>query len=76
MYQHVACKTMVGLQGLFDEQARERGIHLVWVPHDLMDPRTVSRREMRESVNRYMQSVMQVEPLDPSLTDIEDSMTW
>ena len=76
MYQHVACKTMVGLQGLFDEQARERGIHLIWVPHDLMDPRTVSRREMRESVNRYMQSVMQVEPLDPSLTDIEDSMTW
>ena len=26
MYSHISCKTMAGLQGLFDDQARERGI--------------------------------------------------
>ena len=59
MYQHVCCKTMAGLQGLFDEQARQRGIHMIWVEHDLMDPRTVSRRDMRTKVNNYMMNVFQ-----------------
>lgn len=76
MYQHVCCKTMSGLQGLFDEQARERGIHLIWVEHDLMDPRTVSRRDMRSKVNNYMVNVFQEEPLDPSLVEFEDDVTW
>lgn len=76
MYQHVCCKTMSGLQGLFDEQAREKGIHLIWVEHDLMDPRTVSRRDMRSKVNNYMVNVFQEEPLDPSLVEFEDDMTW
>ncbi len=72
MYQHVCCKTMSGLQGLFDEQAREKGVHLIWVEHDLMDPRTVSRRDMRSKVNNYMVNVFQEEPLDPSLVEFED----
>ena len=76
MYQHVCCKTMSGLQGLFDEQAREKGIHLIWVEHDLMDPRTVSRRDMRSKVNNYMVNVFQEEPLDPSLVEFEDDVTW
>lgn len=76
MYQHVCCKTMSGLQGLFDEQARERGIHLIWVEHDLMDPRTVSRRDMRSKINNYMINVFQEEPLDPSLMEFEDDVTW
>ncbi len=76
MYQHVCCKTMSGLQGLFDEQARERGIHLIWVEHDLMDPRTVSRRDMRSKINNYMMNVFQEEPLDPSLVEFEDDVTW
>lgn len=76
MYQHVCCKTMSGLQGLFDEQAREKGIHLIWVEHDLMDPRTVSRRDMRSKVNNYMMNVFQEEPLDPSLVEFEDDVTW
>lgn len=76
MYQHVACKTMAGLQGLFDEQARARGIHFVWIEHDLMDPRTVSRRDMRAKVNNFMMNVMREEPVDPSLVDIEDDKTW
>lgn len=76
MYQHVCCKTMSGLQGLFDEQAREKGIHLIWVEHDLMDPRTVSRRDMRSKINNYMTNVFQEEPLDPSLVEFEDDVTW
>ena len=67
---------MSGLQGLFDEQAREKGVHLIWVEHDLMDPRTVSRRDMRSKVNNYMVNVFQEEPLDPSLVEFEDDVTW
>ena len=76
MYQHVCCKTMAGLQGLFDEQARERGLHLIWVEHDLMDPRTVSRRDMRAKVNNYMRAIIQAEPTDESLLEFEDDITW
>ncbi len=76
MYAHVSCKTMAGLQGLFEDEARKHGIHLIWVEHDLCDRRTVSRKEMRTKVNRYMQTVFQEEPLDPSLVDYEDDLTW
>lgn len=76
MYSHVSCKTMAGLQGLFEEQAREHGIHLIWVEHDLCDRRTVSRKEMRNTVNKYMQTVFQAKPLDESLVDYDDDKTW
>lgn len=76
MYQNVACKNMATLQGVLDEQGRERGMHMIWVEHDLMDPRTVSRRTMRDKVSNYMQTVMQEEPVDPSLVDFEDDVTW
>ncbi len=76
MYNHVSCKTMAGLQGLFEEQARERGIHLIWVEHDLCDRRTASRKDMRNQVNRYMTTVFQDEPLDASLVDYDDDLTW
>jgi benzoyl-CoA reductase/2-hydroxyglutaryl-CoA dehydratase subunit BcrC/BadD/HgdB len=76
MYDHVACKTVAGLQGLFDDQARERGIPLVWIEHDIMDPRTVSRQEMRNKVNNFMKNVFRAEPADPSLVDIDDAKTW
>lgn len=76
MYNHVACRNFAGLQGLFDDQARERGIHLIWVEHDLMDPRTVSRKAMRDRVNRYMTTVFRAKPLDPTLVDYDDELTW
>lgn len=76
MFGHISCKTMSGLTGLFEEQARERGIHLIWVDHDLMDPRTVSRKEMRASVNRYMETVFNEEPVDATLVDFDDEKTW
>ncbi len=76
MYDHVSCKNMCGLHGLFEDQAREHGVHLIWVPHDLMDPRTVSRKTMREAVNNYMINVFREKPLDPTLVDYEDALTW
>ncbi|MFQ9053587.1 MAG: hypothetical protein ACLR5H_10970 [Oscillospiraceae bacterium] len=31
-----------------------------------MDPRTVSRKTMRDKVNEYMRTVMRAEPVDPT----------
>lgn len=76
MYDHVACKTMTGLQGLFEDQARERGIPLIWIEHDIMDPRTVSRQDMRNRVNNFMINVFHTEPADPSLVEFDDVITW
>ena len=76
MYDHVSCKNFGGLHGLFEDQARERGIHLIWVQHDLMDHRTVSRRTMRNSVSKYMETVFREKPLDPTYLDYSDELTW
>jgi len=72
MYQHVSCKNMSTLQGILDEQARDKGYHMIWIEHDLMDPRTVSRKSMRGKVNEYMRTVMKAEPCDPSLVEFDD----
>jgi len=72
MYEHIGCKAMSGYHGLFEQQAREHGIHIVWVTHGLMDPRNASRKEMRTEVNRYMRSVLREEPLDASLEEFDD----
>ena len=76
MYQNVACKNMATLQGVLDDQARERDQRMIWIEHDLMDPRTVSRRSMRDKVSNYMRTVMNEEPVDASLVDFEDDVTW
>lgn len=76
MYDQISCKGMDGLIGIFDDQARERGIHFIWVPQDLMDPRTISRRDMRENINKYMTTVLQEEPVDPTLVDFDDTLSW
>ncbi|MBE7043681.1 MAG: 2-hydroxyacyl-CoA dehydratase [Ruminococcaceae bacterium] len=76
MYDQISCKGMDGLAGIFDDQARERKLNFIWVKQDLMDPRTISRREMREQVNQYMQTVLQEKPLDSTLVDFEDDLAW
>ena len=76
LYEHMGCKSMSGYHGLFEEEARKRGIHLIWVTHDLMRPEEASRRDMRTQVNRYMRTVLHEEPLDPSLEDFEDDKCW
>jgi len=76
MYDQIMCKGMAALHGLIEEQARERGVRMVWIQHDLMDARTVPRREMREQFNKYMYTVMNEKPLDESLVDFDDSLSW
>jgi len=76
MYQNVACKNMATLQGILDEQARQKNYKMVWIEHDLMDPRTVSRRAMRDKINEFMYTVMGATPVDESLVDFEDDATW
>ena len=76
MYDQISCKGMDGLNGIFDDQARERNINFIWVAQDLMDPRTISRRDMREQINKYMTTVLQEEPVDPTLVDFDDTLAW
>lgn len=76
MWEHMSCKALVGLHGQFEEQARERGIHLVWVCHDLCDPRVFSRQAIRDQFNEYMRTVMREEPLDPSIEVLPDENAW
>ncbi len=74
MYQNVACKNMATVQGILDEQGRARGYDLIWIEHDLMDPRTVSRRTMRDKVSNYMRTVKNAEPVDASLVEFADEI--
>ena len=76
MYDQLQCKGAQGLHGLFEDEFRDRNIPTIWMPHALPDSRTVSRMEIRRIINDYMSTVMHEEPLDPSLLDFDDSMTW
>ena len=76
MWEHMSCKALTGMHGMFEEQARERGIHIMWVSHDLCDPRVFTRQAIRDQVNQYMRTVMREEPLDPSLEIIPDNEAY
>ena len=76
MYDQLQCKGMQGVHGLFEDEFRKRNVNAFWMPHALPDCRTVSRAEIRRMINDYMTTVMHEEPLDPSLLDFDDSMTW
>ena len=47
-----------------EEQARDLGFHFIFLEHDLEDCRTISRRDMRNTVNKYMTVVLNEKPLD------------
>ena len=76
MCEQIACKALTGWHGIYEEEAAKRGIHVIWVPHALLDPRKANRQNMRDQVNRYMRTVLGEEPLDPSLEYIEDDNAW
>ena len=76
MYDQLQCKGAQGLHGLFEDEFRDRNVPAIWMPHALPDSRTVSRMEIRRIINDYMTTVMHEEPIDPSLLDFDDSMTW
>ena len=48
----------------------------MWVSHDLFDPRIISRQGVRDQINRYMRTVLQEEPLGPSLEVLNDDNSW
>ena len=76
MWEHMSCKAFDGMHGIFEEQARERGIHIVWVTHGLCDPRVYSRQDIRDQFNVYMRTVMREEPLDPTIEVLPDNDAW
>ena len=76
LWEHMSCKALDGMHGLFEERAREKNIPLIWVVHDLFDPRIVSRQGVRDQINSYMRTVMREEPLDPSLEVLHDEESW
>lgn len=76
LWEHMSCKALAGLHGQFEEKARALGLHLVWVSHDLCDPRVVSRQGMRDQINNYMRTVFREEPLDPTLEVLHDEKSW
>lgn len=76
MYDQLACKGMQGVHGLFEDEFRARNIHAIWVPHALPDKRVISRSEIRQIINDYMTTVMQEEPIDPSLLEFDDAQSW
>lgn len=76
MFEQISCKGVGAIHGLFEEEARKRGIRFVWVMQDLMDPTTISRRNMRDHMNKFMDTVMKEKPLDPTLVDFDDSESW
>jgi len=76
LWEHMSCKALTGMHGMFEERARELGVHLIWVTHDLFDPRIVSRQGVRDQINSYMRTVLREEPLDPSLEVLHDEESW
>ena len=73
---NVACKGMNGVHALMEEQARDLGFYFVFLEHDLEDCRTISRRDMRSIINKYMTVVLNEKPLDETLVDFDDSEAW
>ena len=76
LWEHMSYKALDGMHGLFEQRARELGINLVWVSHDLFDPRVVSRQGVRDQINTYMRTVMGEEPVDPTLEILPDEESW
>ena len=76
MFDQISCKGVGAINGLFEEGAMHRGIPMCRVRQDLMDPTSITRREMRNDVNVFMLTVMKEEPLDASLVDFDDDKSW
>lgn len=76
MNDNIACKGMLGVHAVLEEQARDLGFHFIFIEHDLQDSRTVSRQDMRNCVNNYMTVVLGETPLDPTLVEFDDAAAY
>ncbi|MCU0693860.1 MAG: 2-hydroxyacyl-CoA dehydratase family protein [Polyangiaceae bacterium] len=61
MAAHVGCKNTQALLGMLREKCRARGIPLLVIDYDLMDPRVEPPEGIRGQVDRFMQTVMREE---------------
>ena len=73
---NVACKGMNGIHSMLEEEANAHGFRFLFLPQDLEDHRTISRQDMRNTINNYMSVVLNEEPLDPTLVEFDDSLAW
>ena len=76
MFDQISCKGVGAITGLFEEGANARGIKMCTVRQDLMDPTSISRKDMRRDINLFMQTVMEETPVDASLVDFDDDESW
>ena len=79
IYTYTICPSFIKtplVEKQIPEQARDLGFHFIFLEHDLEDCRTISRRDMRNTVNKYMTVVLNEAPLDPTLVDFDDSLAW
>ena len=76
LFDQISCKGVGAINGLFEESARKRGVKLCRVRQDLMEPTSISRRDMRGDVNTFMSTVLNAEPVDPTLIEFDDDESW
>jgi len=76
LFDQISCKGVGAINGLFEESARKRGVKLCKVRQDLMEPTSISRRDMRGDVNTFMSTVLNAEPVDPTLVEFDDDESW
>lgn len=69
----VGCKNVMSMEALVRDICKERDIPLCTFSMELQDNRVATRQQMREPINRFMQDVMQAEPLDPTMLHLDDS---
>lgn len=72
----ITCKGALGLTGIILDQAKDKPQKLMIVSNDMFDHRTITRADMRKQVYDFMTTVMQEEPLDPSLVEYDDELGW
>ena len=61
---NVGCKNTAALNGMLREKCRENRLPVLIIDHDLSDPRTVSRENIMEQINRFMENTMQAKRQD------------
>ena len=76
LFDQISCKGVGAINGLFEESAIKRKVKLCRVRQDLMEPSSISRRDMRGDVNTFMSTVLNAEPVDPTLIEFDDDECW
>ena len=57
----IGCKNTMALNGILREKCREKGIPLLILDFDLIDPRIVSHEGITKQIENFMENVMKAE---------------